>query len=558
MKFRTKTWYGAICGSALCLAGTSSYALTQFEMDVTQSIDDGIQWLDDQGAFNNPSSAGEATGLTTLALLEKRASGDPADPPQGYAGASVADQARLRRSVRSIINRINSTGVSFYAYRDGAFMMALSEYMRTGGPDKDDGPTTELDGAPLTLVQAFNQVFDRTVANQRSGLADTSAPWPENNGYWCYTAGNCRDSSTTQLVVAGLAAARALYSDPGFADAGRLASLNTAAAAARLAYQRNGTAGDGSTCGVLPDEKGHGYNAGNANSLQQTASGTWIQMVGGADLNDPDVQAYLRWLRNRYHHAFSNDVNGGWSQSHWYYMWSFSKALEFMNASGVSPNPGNIGPADIGTLPAADAPACATRQDQRDPAVDPQVPRFGGGGAGTYSDEAQRVYYDFAYDLLGWQCGVAGASGQYACNGAPSAWDNWARQSYALLVLQRSVGGGCVDSDGDGVCDDVDNCRNTPNPNQEDADGDGVGDVCDNCPDVANADQDPQACAIARCDVDSDGDIDKIDLSMISRARGKTVPPLDPAYDSNDDGVVSPADVKKCIPQCTRPGCATQ
>ena len=57
----------------------------------------------------------------------------------------------------------------------------------------------------------------------------------------------------------------------------------------------------------------------------------------------------------------------------------------------------------------------------------------------------------------------------------------------------------CADSDGDGVCDDDDNCVGTYNPGQADADQDDVGDVCDNCVDTPNPDQ-------ADADLDGVGD----------------------------------------------------
>jgi len=44
-----------------------------------------------------------------------------------------------------------------------------------------------------------------------------------------------------------------------------------------------------------------------------------------------------------------------------------------------------------------------------------------------------------------------------------------------------------VDTDGDGIFDNVDNCRLVPSSNQHDEDGDATGDICDPCPQVANA-----------------------------------------------------------------------
>ena len=54
-----------------------------------------------------------------------------------------------------------------------------------------------------------------------------------------------------------------------------------------------------------------------------------------------------------------------------------------------------------------------------------------------------------------------------------------------------------------------------------------------------------------------DCDIDQYDLSLISRARGQTAPFGD-LRDSDGNGLITPNDVKVCIPRCTRPNCAVQ
>jgi hypothetical protein len=171
-------------------------------------------------------------------------------------------------------------------------------------------------------------------------------------------------------------------------------------------------------------------------------------------------------------------------------MWSQAKAFTFLEDSGVLPIAGNLEVADVGTLPAGDAPAFGGRLVHLDPTTVPRVPSFGPGGAGYYNDpnEQARWYFNIAYALLSDQ----GGTGRFNPPAGNSYWDQSSSQSYAILILNRSVGGGCLDTDGDGICDDDDNCPAVDNPDQEDNDNDGWGNDCDECPDLdAGNDPDP-------------------------------------------------------------------
>jgi len=457
---------GLVALAAIFSAGPASAQVTKFSTDVTTAIDNSIARLVINGAFGDAnaangctSTAGNAAGLVALALLEKRQSADQDAVSQGYALATATDKARIDEIMCFIIAQ--HTGATQYAYRDGADLMALAVYLRTGG-----GLTGNA-GYPTqaSILTSLNTIFDKTIAAQHKA---------DGFGYWCYGAWEnsftCDDASTTQLVVAGLSAARAVYLPGPFADAGRLASLNTAVDMVELAYANIPAQAPVLAPGT---ERGHGYNRGHANSLQQTASGLWVQLVGGSDINSTGVQAYLEWIRNRYDFPDHNNANGGWGASSYYYLWTAAKAFEFLEASGVPAAGNNLDTSDLGTLPAASAPVFAGRLEHADPATVARPALFGPGGAGYYNEpaETKRWYFDFAYGLLTQQDSAGNFNG--------SSWEYYSNQAYALLVLNRSVGGGCVDTDDDGVCDSDDNCPAIANPNQADSDKDGKGDACD-------------------------------------------------------------------------------
>jgi hypothetical protein len=633
--------------AVLTLAAPRAQAVTPFQQDVATAINNGLTYLDAQGAYNASSAAGWAAGITTLALLEKRASGNPSDPPQGYAGASAADQARLRRSIAYIDTLLSNNG--FYAYGYGGGLTSLTEYLATGGPEACKSPCTagqllvtpvELQNLPNTVLGTVNTSVDRTLAQQRT--VANGYPNDFNEGYWCYQNGGCTDSSTTQYAALGLSAARALYNNPSFGDPGaRLPMIAAALGLARQAYQLhaghgsqdlgcdpNGwtyttpnpasyppgfvpnptqTSGGGSPAD--PAAAGHGYHSpleGYAPDLQQTASGMFVQLLGGANINDATAQSYIRWVYDHYRYTDIGGVNGagnlydGWPASYFYYLWSSFKGIEFLIQQGVPPNAGNLGTAAYGTLPPASAPACTDRQLHRDPSILPRVPVFGAGGAGFYSAESKNQYFDYAYSLLGYQC----ANGDFQCNAAatpdfpsgltnPQSWAfPWDGNAYALLVLQRATGvlqptATLVSNKATAtVGTSVTLTWTSANTTSCAASGGKAGDgwtgaaLADNgnlpvsettagvvtytitCSAGTQSAQASVAVTWTKanfllCDVDNNGQIDSVDIQMIMKLIGQKVPPASAAADFDGNGVIGINDARNCALRCTHAQCAT-
>lgn len=552
-----RTISGAFICAGLAVAAGSAYAVvTPFQADVSTAIDRGLAWMTANGGFTG--GAGDATGLTMEALLEKRDPLVPLGPAQGYLNATAADKTSLRSAATYILNGTSSNGTGFYAYRDGARMFALTEYALSGGPDKAALATSvPAQVAAITIKAAMDNLVDKTLAMQRTAAGSPGAPYFQpgyaaaaEQGYWCYNDSTCKDSSTTQFAVAGLAAAKSLYSSAISGDAGpyadpvRVGKINTALTLAKTAYELNagatgsddtgGTCGTGGTGVLTATERGHGYHPPVESykpSLQQTASGVYIQVFGGSTVNSPMVQAYLQWLKNRYRYADLDSKGNGFQGLTWsYYLWSSFKGNELIRLSAIVPLAGNVGPDDMGTLPAASAPACANRQVNKTTASLARVPSFGAGAVGYYSAETANQYFDYAHQLLAMQC-TGGSAGSFTCTGYPGAWDTFSHNAYALLVLLRATGGACVDSDGDGICDAV-----------------------DNCPGVFNPDQNPAACATT-CDLDGNGIIDRVDIAAVVALRNKPAS-ANPKADADGNGVINALDARACTLRCTYANCS--
>jgi len=294
------------------------------------------------------------------------------------------------------------------------------------------------------------------VRNGMQGLVATQGDQGCNEGGWnYYQPGSDGDLSCTQFALAGLSAARTVLLN----DA---ETIDTALEGVRPFVTNAKNMANG----------GHAYRGCRTSATHSmTASGIWSYRLSGLPSHEERVQSALAWWRDNYHYT---RISGFYH----YALWAAAKAFAVSRDEGRLPRDEGVYGSDIGGL--------------RDPVAD------------QYPEEERGWYYDFAWHLTDTQRADGAWGGTDERGYASTAW--------ACLVLERSLGGVCLDQDEDGLCETEDNCPSSFNPEQLDLDDDGLGDACDNCPSDPNLGQE---------DEDSDGVGDACDkLTCVPTAAG--------------------------------------
>ena len=177
----------------------------------------------------------------------------------------------------------------------------------------------------------------------------------------------------------------------------------------------------------------------------------------------------MQWIHTDTSTAHSAPT-GAFESIQLYYMWAFEKAMSYIEQSQVAIVAGNIGPQIWGPYSWL-------------------VHGFYGRGSSRSGGKSSSCTVgteppDTMQTQMNRRAGISTSPAPCWTTKTPMAnsrhrvgqgsWNTCSAQAHAILILSRSTGGGCIDTDGDGVCDDEDNCVLNPNPIKWTDDGDGL------------------------------------------------------------------------------------
>jgi hypothetical protein len=189
--------------------------------------------------------------------------------------------------------------------------------------------------------------------------------------------------------------------------------------------------------------------------LQQTGSGLWVRCSAAPISTTRPLQGHPLG-QNRYNYQTISAFGDGWQGlSYGYFLFSTSKAYSAFEEQGTAPAAGNITTDDIGDLAAGSRMGRLAHIDPTSAAC--ALVTHPADCHGSYAGETPHLVLRLRLH----DHDAPAANGSF--NLVNGDWDFWSDQAYHALVLERSLAGACIDSDGDGICNTDDNCVNVSN-----------------------------------------------------------------------------------------------
>ncbi len=180
------------------------------------------------------------------------------------------------------------------------------------------------------------------------------------------------------------------------------------------------------------------------------------------------------------------------------------------------------------------------------------------GPSGRYHREFLDAIYNPAENMP--QLGKANADSKednlYRIDESCMRWCYYEINLFGDPAIAIKESNACTDSDHDLVCNDIDNCLTSYNPEQADADSDGVGDLCDNCPNTPNSDQADangndigDVCDWICGDADGNKEINLLDIIFMVnyKYKGGPAPEYEQSCDVDNSGAFNVLDIAAMI-----------